>query len=97
MITSIAMHDLGNDVYLWFTSGDVASLRASYGENINTYLGMNDPEVIMKALSYGLKRSDGVYIRDTSPYGPLNLDDIPVPLVNLKARISQALQRPITG
>lgn len=97
MSSPIAMQDLGNDVYLSFTLRDIAQLQSEYDKTPSHYLSMNDPGYIVRALFHGLKRSDGIYINQISPYGPLNLDDIPVPLSTLKARIQYALQPPLTG
>lgn len=108
MSTPIAMLDLGNDVYLRFTSKDVAQLYSPYrsiGQPpflalTKQRLDINDPDFIFSALSYGLKDSRGNYIRDLNAYGapgPLNLNDIPVPLSTLTGRIYQALQQVITG
>lgn len=96
MSTLIAMPDLGNDVYLRFTIGDAAQVQFAL-KNPDRTLSSSDPETIVFALSYGLKRSDGAYIKDTMPYGPLDLNDIPVPLSTLVARIQQALQQAIAG
>lgn len=96
MSNPIAMPDLGSDVYLRFTLGDAAQVQSAL-KGSGRSLSSSDPDTIVYALSYGLKRSDGAYIRNLSPYGPLDLNDIPVPLSTLVARIHQALQQATTG
>ncbi|MCP1546989.1 MULTISPECIES: hypothetical protein [Methylorubrum] len=110
MSTPIPMPDLGNDNYLRFTSGDVITLQntvhgqnnyqiseqSTFLEKAKSLLDKNDPRFIGLALLHGLKRSDGTYVRNSTT-NTVNLDDIPVPLSAVTARIYQGLQQTITG
>ncbi|ARO55661.1 hypothetical protein B2G69_17030 [Methylorubrum zatmanii] len=109
MSTPIAMPDLGNDVYLRFTSGEILKLQfeirrlerqTAFLDAAKQLLDGYNAVFIHSTLKYGLKNSKGNYIFDHYNFlNPSNLivDDPPVPLNALTARIFQALQQVVTG
>lgn len=109
MSTPIAMPDLGNDVYLRFTSGEVLKLqteirglgpRPAFLDAAMDLLDGYSAVFIHSALKYGLKDPRGNHIFDHYNYAnPSNriVDDPPVPLSALTARIFHGLEQVVTG